>query len=95
MSIHPFDCNCTAYACQLRSKAVQLSPAATPTRRNFVASNNARFNSWEKGIATEKRKGGTEMPILNKDGQVIPIKKFIEQRHKYDELRRKRAANNF
>ncbi len=32
MTVHPPDCECDAYACQMRRKGVQVSAAATPTR---------------------------------------------------------------
>lgn len=94
MSVHPAGCDCGSYACELRNKGVQISPAATPSSRNNVPGDNARYNSYEKGVATEKRPGGAEMPILNSDGQTIPIKTFNEKhRHKYQQTRRKREAS--
>lgn len=95
MTVHPAGCDCGAYACRLRAKGVQVSPQATPTSSNKSTTRprEHQYNSWEKGIATEKRAGGREMPILDREGQVIPIKKFTEQRHQYEENRRRRAAS--
>lgn len=90
MSVHPSGCDCGRYACRLRSKGISISPAATPTRRNSVPPTNDRYNGWEKGKAYEERPGGTQMPILSKDGQLIPIKKFNEQHRQGHETNRKR-----
>lgn len=54
------------YGCRLRAKGVQVSPLATPTR---VQNRPRTFRptvepSWEKGIVSEARPGGTRMPVL-------------------------------
>lgn len=94
MSVHPRGCDCGKYACSLRAKGVLVSPRATPTSARFdIPPNNNNYNSWEKGKAVEKRANGTEMPILDKHGSTIPIKKYVEQhRHTHEETKRRRAS---
>ena len=60
-------CECgDCYACSLRAKGLQLSPAATPnrnsTRRPVIRPMEAP--SWEAGGVYEERPGGHRMPIL-------------------------------
>lgn len=92
--IHPPDCGCDTYGCQLRRKGIQVPPSATPTRtqrRPFRP--GPRFNSWEKGRAGEHRRDGSFMPHLGNDGQPITIKDWSENRCRYeDRLRQVRAG---
>ena len=66
-----------------------VSRAARPTQ---VAANPGRKprvntdNAYERGILTERRPGGTEVPIMDDAMQPIPIKKYNENRHKYDAM---------
>ena len=81
MPMHPEGCDCGAYACELRSKGVQVS------HKNMVRHNGKppaphRYNNWEKGKAGEDRPGGTRMPYIDKHGSAIPIKKYTEGFHK-------------
>lgn len=86
-------CSCGAcYACWLRDKAVQLSPAATPnrnrTRKPVVRP--MREPSWEKGLVVQRRPGGVEMPVL-RSGSTAPmgIKELADNRRQVEEgLRR-------
>lgn len=72
--------------CQLRS--VQLSPSCTPSKpRRLQQPGSHQRNSWERGIATDSR----GMPLL--DGGIAPIsvKKYGENRRKYESARHQLA----
>jgi len=77
---HPEDC----FHCKL--KTIQVSPRATPNRRRNNQPVKKSGNSWEKGIVKDER----GMPYLN-PGTVepMPIKTFVENRHKIEEAKRK------
>jgi len=78
------DLDCEAhYACILRSKSFQVSPKATPNRRNNRPPRQ-HDNSWEKGVLRDER----GIPI-RRNGKVIPVKQAAGQRHQIEsELRR-------
>lgn len=89
---HPSDCTCDRYACQLRSKGVQVSPAGMARHNGKTPASNAQYNGWERGIASEDRPGGTRMPYLNGNGAAIPIKTFTEKRSTYEKIRQKQLT---
>lgn len=72
-------------SCRLRS--VQISPAATPSKRN--PNNPPTWHegrtTWEKGIATDSR----NMPLLDAGLNPVPIKRYSENRHYIEEQRRR------
>lgn len=72
-----------------RIKSVQVSPAATPSRRNNVEPSKGN-NSWEKGILRDER----GIPI-RRGGKVIGLKEAAGQRHKIEaELRALRQGHD-
>lgn len=92
--IHQFGCECGAYACELRNKDPQISPAATPNR----VSNRPQVYkfpeapSWEKGrVMTHENRDGTKIPLRHADGTPVRVKEYAENRHKYDALIRRKA----
>lgn len=85
MPVHPAGCDCGSYACELRNKGVSIAHAATPNKvRKGKPGSNAEYNGWEKGLAGEKRPGGTFMPHLDGKGNTIGVKQFSEKRHQYE-----------
>ena len=67
------------FACKLLS--VQWSPSCHPSTRNTIAPRTPN-NSWEKGIVTQDRPGGTVMPVLESHNlEPIPIKDLGHRRH--------------
>ena len=90
---HPPGCGCTAYACELRAKAVGYAMKATPTvraRRPWRPRVNA---SWEAGVAGERRSGGTFMPYVGENTyRRIPIKEAAERRREISEVRHRQHA---
>lgn len=92
--IHPADCECGAYACELRQKAPQVSTAGM-VRRNSIPPSKPRYNQWEKGKAGEHRPNGSWMPYIDGKGSEIPIKKYSEGTFRKDKeaLDRARALN--
>lgn len=96
MTVHPAGCDCTNYACEMRRKGVQIHAAATPTSHNRKPPAKPSNNNWEKGIAGENRPGGTRMPFLDSQGDVIGVKPMSEG--KFDKakarLDQKRRANH-
>lgn len=84
MAVHPEDCTCDTYGCQLRRKGVQVSPQATPNRQHHVYRPPQR-PSWEAGTVGEARPGGTRMPYLHGDGTPITTKQFANKRGFFEE----------
>src|SRR5215472_16144872 len=65
--------------CRLRS--IQLDPMTVkPESHNLVAPAGNR-NSWERGRALDHR----GMPYLDENCNPIPVKRFAENRAKYEE----------
>lgn len=83
---HGDDC----FGCRVQT--VQLSPAATPSRRNTVAPSEPK-NSWERGVWTERRPGGFEMPVVKRDGALVGVKERADHRTRYEQGR-DRARND-
>lgn len=90
--IHDPDCRCDAYACQMRAKGVQVSAGAATSHRRGTPGDNARYNGWERGFATEERAGGARMPILNEHGNMMRMKEASQRRHEIDDMRNRRAV---
>lgn len=62
-----------------------LSPAATPSRRNNIAPSTPK-NSWEKGIPTDNR----GMPYLDHNGSTIGQKEWGDKwRRRFDDQKRR------
>lgn len=79
MASSPVGADPDSYGARLRAKGVQIHAAATPTSHNRKAGDNAQFNNWEKGILMDHRPGGTQMPVLDKHGQTIGLKRAAEE----------------
>ena len=67
-----------------------LTAAAAPSRMNKVPPPQAN-PVWERGIKGEQRRDGSFVPYLDADGKPIGVKKFADNRTKYEGLLRKRA----
>jgi hypothetical protein len=77
------DSNCDCFKCKI--KTIQVSPSATPSRRKSNQSAKKDGNSWEKGIVRD----GRGMPHLNPGSlEPMPIKTYVENRHKIEEAKR-------
>ena len=87
--VHPPGCQCGKYACELRSKSVQISAAATPTSHNRKAPAPHTNNQWEKQKAGEHRAGGTFMPYIDQHRNTIPIKSYTDKKAVHQESRRR------
>jgi hypothetical protein len=60
-------------------RSLNVSPR---TRANYRWGQKAvPLNSWERGIATEPRPGGTVMPYLSETGSLVGVKDFAETRN--------------
>jgi hypothetical protein len=88
--IHPSDCDCDTYGCQLRRKGIMLSYDASPTRRARRPWRPKVDASHNAGLVTESRPGGTVMPVLDASGRKIRTKEGRERRREIDEFRRAR-----
>ena len=66
-----------------------LTAAAAPSTKNKVPPPQAD-PAWEKGIAGEHRRGGAFVPYLNADGERIGVKKFADNRTKYERILREK-----
>lgn len=92
--IHPPDCRCGAYACELRAKNVAVQPGQARTGKyKGGAESQAKYAGSNHGVAGESRPGGTFMPYLtpNAEGKLaeVPAKQGREQRHTIREVRRR------
>jgi putative FmdB family regulatory protein len=66
-----------------------LSAAAAPSRMNKVPPPQAN-PSWEKGIKGEHRRDGSFVPYVDANGDRIGVKKFADNRTKYERILRER-----
>ena len=57
--------------------------------RPYIGPAETPAPSWERGIVMEKR-GDGEVPLLDESLRPIRVKKYAENRHKYEDLKRKR-----
>jgi hypothetical protein len=81
---HPEDC----FHCKI--KTIQVSPSATPSRTRTYQQVKKDGNSWEKGIVRDER----NMPYLNPGTlEPMPIKTYVENRHKINDAQRKAKHN--
>lgn len=81
--LHPDDCTCDTYGCSLRRKGVQLSPKATPNRRNSIPPR--RPNVPGQPIVYQDRPGGFRMPIMTATGDFLRRKQYLERKHEIDD----------
>lgn len=88
MTVHDPDCDCDTYGCQLRRKGTQVSPAATPNRRNTIPPRKIEASAYNKQVMGEHRAGGTFAPYLDSSLRPIRQKAFAERRHELTEIRR-------
>jgi putative FmdB family regulatory protein len=70
-------------------QAPALTAAAAPSRQNKVPPPQAN-PAWERGIAGEHRRGGTFVPYLDSEGKRIGVKKFADNRTKYERILREK-----
>lgn len=68
----------------------RLSQSVTPNRTPSAApSVHQNRNSWEKGIV----KNDKGVPLLDENYDPIPVKKYAENRHKYEARRHELASS--
>lgn len=79
--------SCDHYACNLRAKGISVAPSATPSRYRHGKLRPVKQPSWEKGIVTEKRPGGFEMPYINEKGAKVRVKEYGQRRHEIAKIR--------
>lgn len=75
------------YRCRLLQNRSMVAPSATPSRYRHGKLRKPAQPSWEKGIPTEKRPGGFEMPYLREDGSKIRVKEYGERRREIESIR--------
>lgn len=90
--IHPADCQCDTYGCQLRRKGLQVSPAAMPNRHNRVVK-QTQPNAHNAQIRGERRPGGFISPYLHAStGAPVRAKEYEAKHHAiHDTIARSRA----
>jgi len=81
------DCGEEAVRRILQSPA--LTAAAAPSRMNKVPPPKAN-PAWERGIAGQHRPGGTFVPYVDSEGKRIGVKKFADNRKKYERILREK-----
>lgn len=64
------------FACKVNT--VQVSAGVAGNGKNLPPA--AAQNSWERGIVTVPRAGGTEMPILTSDGEPMGVHEWASKR---------------
>jgi hypothetical protein len=73
----------------MRSKGLYLSRAARASQVAHTPGKKPRINTdnaWERGILTEERPGGHRVPIMDSNMDYIPLKKYHENKAKYDSM---------
>jgi hypothetical protein len=88
--IHPPDCECESYACELRRKGIGFSYDATPTHRARRPWRPKVNCSWEAGIAGEQRGGFFQPYVAEHSLRRIRLKEAAERRQEISEVRRSR-----
>ena len=76
----PDDCTMNRACFGEKARSFQLSPAATLSRYNAVPPATPQ-NSYEKGVFRDDR----GLPVRDGYGNTIPIKKYHERRHEFDQ----------
>jgi hypothetical protein len=89
--IHPTDCECDNYGCQLRRKGIRLSANASQTARARRPFRPSVQPSWEKGTAGEHRADGSFMPYIDDTGRKIHVKEMGERRRELTDIRRRQV----
>jgi hypothetical protein len=64
-------------------QAPALTAEAAPSQMNKVPPPQAN-PTWEKGISGEHRRDGSFVPYLDSEGKNIGVKKFADNRKKYE-----------
>lgn len=82
------------YGAKLRAKGVTVAPSATPSQFRHGRIRKPEAPSWEKGIPTEKRPGGTEMPVLNESLRPMRVKEHSERRREIEAARARHRAGS-
>lgn len=74
---------------ECRLPTLQFSPSCRgQARNNLPPAGTAGQNSWEQGFAMDER----GMPFLDGGGLPIPVKRFAENRSRFEEARRRNSA---
>ena len=87
--IHPPDCDCEAYACELRRKGIGYSYDATPIHRARRPWRPKVNCSWEAGRAGEWRGRFFQPYVGEKSLRPIHTKEGVERRHEFSEVRQR------
>jgi hypothetical protein len=70
--------------CQLRHKGLMVAPSAMPSRMNTKPPPTAN-PAWERGIVTQKRPDGSEMPVFRPNSrEPLRVKEYGEHRRTVD-----------
>ena len=80
---------CEEVAVKRILQAANIAPSSMPSRMNKVPPPKAD-PAWERGIAGEHRRDGSFVPYLDSNGNRIGVKKFADNRSKYERLLRER-----
>lgn len=88
--IHPLDCECEAYACELRRKGIGFSYDATPTHRAKRPWRPKVNCSWEAGRAGEQRGRFFQPYVAEHSLRPIRVKEAGERRQEISDLRQQR-----
>lgn len=78
------------FACKLDTVSVDARMHARRTTR-YVPPRKAD-NPWERGVAGEHRVDGSFMPYIDQDYAPIGVKKFAENRSRYETTIRRNKA---
>ena len=77
--------NCNEhYGCRLRSKGLQVSPKATPTKTLNWRPTKSEPPAINRQIIYEDRPGGSKIPILKLDGEPLRGKEYRENKSTID-----------
>lgn len=88
MTICDGTCTPQCYGCRLRAKNVCVAPSAMPSRMNSIPPPTAK-PVWERGVVTDKRPDGSEMPVFSPGTrEPLRVHEYSEKRRFVEERRR-------
>jgi hypothetical protein len=80
---------CECFQCHIGSVNLGFPRDLATRTYSETPPRGTTMNSFENGIPTSKRPGGTEMPYLRSDGEVMRVKEFREKSHQIKENRKR------
>lgn len=81
----PDPCSCGRYACELKAKAIGVTPAAQPSRtRNNKPRPMSAGDPFRRPIVYHETPSGHKLPILQANGQPLRRGQYLDDKAKWD-----------